>query len=67
MARKQIEYVSEATQFVRELLEQRPELVEEQRKARARWWDRQLDHGEIAKLERESRVRQQPYVYQTRD
>jgi hypothetical protein len=33
--KKQIEYVSEMTRFIRELHEQKPHLAEEQRKARA--------------------------------
>ncbi len=71
--KKQIEYVSEMTQFIRELHAQKPHLAEEQRKARARWWDRaadpaldpNLDPAERQRLA-ESRVRQQGYVYQTR-
>ena len=71
--KKQIEYVSEMTQFIRELHAQKPHLAEEQRKARARWWDRapdpaldpNLDPTERQRLV-ESRVRQQGYVYQTR-
>jgi hypothetical protein len=62
---KQINYVSDTTQFVRDLLAQRPHLVEEQRKARARWWDKQLDLTEEQKLA-EAKVRQQAYVYQTK-
>jgi len=71
--KKQIEYVSETTRFVRELLEQRPHLAEEQRKARARWWDRQpdpqldpnLDPAERQRIA-ESKLRQPAYVYQTK-
>ncbi len=62
---KQIDYVSDTTRFVRELLAQRPHLLEEQRKARARWWDKQLDPAEQQKLA-EAKIRQQPYVYQTK-
>lgn len=67
--KKQIDYVSEATSFVRDLLRERPHLLEEQRKARARWWDRQpdapVDPVEAQKVA-ESRVKQQGYVYQTK-
>jgi hypothetical protein len=71
--KKQIEYVSEATLFVRDLLEKKPHLAEEQRKARARWWDRapdpvldpNLDPAERQKM-LDARVRQQGYVYQTK-
>jgi len=72
--KKQIEYVSEATRFVRELLAENPHLAEEQRKARARWWDRQPDPSldpNLDPIERQkmadARVRQQAYVYQTKD
>ncbi|MBY0439055.1 MAG: DUF3460 family protein [Burkholderiales bacterium] len=71
--KKQIEYVSEMTQFIRELHAQRPHLAEDQRKARARWWDRAPDPAldpnlDAAERERlaDSKVRQQAYVYQTR-
>ena len=67
--KKQIEYVSEMTRFIRELHAQRPHLAEEQRKARARWWDRTAEplpgvteQKELA----EANVRQQAYVYQTK-
>jgi len=57
-------YESEHTKFIRELLEQRPELAETQRAARATWWDKspgELGEGrEMAK----GRVPQKPYVYQ---
>lgn len=57
-------YESEHTKFMRELMERRGELTEEQRKARQIWWDkdpRELASGrEMAK----SRVPMQPYVYQ---
>jgi len=58
-------YVSEPTQFIRELLATRPHLAEEQRKARARWWDRPVDTAEQAQFA-QGRVRQKAYVYQTR-
>jgi hypothetical protein len=33
-------YESEFTKFMRDLLKQRPQLVEEQRKGRAIWWEK---------------------------
>ena len=60
-------YVSEHTKFIRELLEQKPELVEKQREGRAIWWDKtpraladeaQMDAG---------RVPQSGYVYDSKD
>ncbi|MBC7780682.1 MAG: DUF3460 family protein [Proteobacteria bacterium] len=59
-------YVSDATRFVRELLDKHPHIVEEQRKARARWWDRKPETGDVTPSSR-SEVRQKPYVYQTGD
>ncbi len=56
-------YVSSHTDFIRELIEKDPRIVDEQRKGRALWWDktprdlaerRVMDHG---------RVPQKPYVY----
>ncbi len=57
-------YESDTTQFLRELKAKRPEIEAKQREGRALLWDRQLDLDEQARL-RASRVRQQPYVYQT--
>ena len=56
-------YESEHTQFMRQLLEQKPQLETEQKKSRAIWWDKtpaQLDERRIMDA---SRVRQKPYVY----
>jgi hypothetical protein len=66
--KKQIEYVSEMTRFIRELHAQKPHLAEEQRKARARWWDRAADPSLGATEQKEvaeAKIRQQAYVYQT--
>ena len=58
-------YQSEVTQFIEQLKTQRPSLEEEQRSGRALLWDRPVDR--VAQGEwRESRVAQQPYVYQTK-
>jgi hypothetical protein len=58
-------YESEFTKFLRELKQQRPELEAEQGKSRAIWWDHQQDL-ETSRRNRESRVKQQPYVYQNK-
>lgn len=57
-------YESEHTRFMRELLAQKPYLVEEQKKARAMWWDRPADFAERRRIE-ESEVPQPAYVYYT--
>ena len=57
-------YVSDHTRFMRELLEEKPQLVEEQKKARARWWDkRPVELAAEQKME-EGRVPLPGYVYQ---
>jgi hypothetical protein len=58
-------YESEFTKFLREVKQQRPELEAEQGKSRAIWWDHQQDL-ETARRNKESRVKQQPYVYQNK-
>ena len=61
---KNTSYVSETTQFLRDLLKQKPHIVEEQRKGRSLWWDKQLDLEMLRRAE-QSRVPQEPYVYQS--
>jgi hypothetical protein len=58
-------YKSDITQFLDELKARNPRLEEEQRAGRALLWDRPVDREAMARW-RESRVPQQPYVYQTR-
>ena len=56
-------YVSDHTRFIRELLEKKPQLENEQRIGRAIWWDKLP--GDIAAQREmdEGRVAQKPYVY----
>lgn len=58
-------YESDVTRLVRDLLQEKPDIAEEQRKGRSLWWDRKLDPEELKRAE-ESRVKQQAYVYQTK-
>ena len=58
-------YRSEATRFIDELKQARPELEQQQRQGRALLWDKQIDRDLQAEL-RAGRVRQQAYVYQTK-
>lgn len=58
-------YESEFTKFLREFKQHRPELEAEQRRSRAIWWDHTQDL-ETARRDKESRVRQQAYVYQNK-
>lgn len=59
-------YVSEITRFLTELKRQRPTLEEEQRHGRSIWWDKPQDL-DTSRRNRESRVPQTPYVYQSKD
>ena len=59
---KNTTYVSEATQFIREMLKNNPELTEGQRKARATWWDKTLDR-EAQRRYQQSKVPQAGYAY----
>ena len=58
-------YESDLTRMIRELLQEKPHIVQEQKKGRALWWDRKLDPEEL-KRTRESSVKQQAYVYQNK-
>ena len=51
--------------MIRELLLEKPHIVEEQRKGRALWWDHKQEQDTL-KRDRDSKVKQQPYVYQTK-
>ena len=58
-------YVSEHTQFMRDLLEKHPDLPAKQREGREIWWDKQPDDLANEHNMDEGRVNQAPYVYQT--
>ena len=58
-------YESDVTKMIRNLLEQKPQITEEQKKGRSLWWDKPVDH-DMRKRQKESKVAQQPYVYQTK-
>lgn len=58
------EYESDLTRFIRELKSKQPDLERKQREGRAIWWDKELDREQLERW-RQSKVPQQPYVYQT--
>ena len=58
-------YKSDVTQFIEQLKAKKPTLEAEQFAGRALLWDKPIDREAQAEY-RESRVPQQPYVYQTR-
>jgi hypothetical protein len=55
-------YESDTTKFIRELLQKKPEIKEDQKKARAMWWDKTLDLKEL-KRQNEAEVERTSYVY----
>ena len=58
-------YTSDVTAFISELKAKRPTLEDEQRRGRALLWDRRIDRVAEEDWD-DARVRQAPYVYQTR-
>jgi hypothetical protein len=58
-------YKSDVTNFIEDLKAKKPSLEDEQRAGRALLWDRALDREALEEWQ-EARVRQQPYVYQTK-
>lgn len=58
-------YESDITQMLRDLLEKKPHIVEEQRKGRALWWDKKSDTDGQKRAE-DSKIKQQAYVYQNK-
>ena len=56
-------YESDLTRMMRELLQEKPHIGEEQKKGRALWWDRKLEPDAL-KRAAESKVKQKAYVYQ---
>jgi hypothetical protein len=58
-------YKSDTTQFIDSLKQRDPELESRQRDGRSMLWDRSPDRAAQQEFN-ESRVPQQPYVYQTK-
>ena len=58
-------YESDITRMIRDLLSAKPQIVEDQKKGRAMWWDKTLD-PDSQKRNLESKIEQQAYVYQTK-
>lgn len=58
-------YRSDVTDFIESLKQRDPRLEEKQRQGRALLWDRPQDRAALAE-QREARVPQQAYVYQTK-
>ncbi|WP_151634329.1 DUF3460 family protein [Noviherbaspirillum aerium] len=60
------QYESEFTKFLKELKQKDPELEQKQRAGRAIFWDESPIDLDARKRAEESRVKQQPYVYQSK-
>jgi len=58
-------YTSDVTSFIQTLKDAKPSLEAEQRRGRALLWDKPVDR-QAAADNADSRVPQQPYVYQTK-
>jgi Protein of unknown function (DUF3460) len=58
-------YTSDVTSFIGELKANKPTLEAEQRQGRGLLWDKRIDRDAEAEYA-ESKVAQQPYVYQTK-
>ncbi|HQR11417.1 MAG TPA: DUF3460 family protein [Casimicrobiaceae bacterium] len=58
-------YVSDHTQFIRELIEKKPDLPAKQREGRALWWDKTPEELSLERQMDEGRVAMSAYVYQT--
>jgi hypothetical protein len=55
-------YESDLTKMIRQLLQDKPHIVEEQKKSRAMWWDKKPD-SDAQRRAGESKVKQPAYVY----
>jgi hypothetical protein len=60
---KDTTYVSETTQFIRDLLEKNPAVAQGQVEGRALLWDKQVDR-DFQQAAKASAVKQKAYVYQ---
>ncbi len=56
-------YVSDHTQFIKELMEKKPDLPKKQREGRDIWWDKTPDDLAQRRSMDEGRVVQRAYVY----
>ena len=56
-------YESDTTQMIKNLLDRKPQILEERQRGRSMWWDKKLDQDTL-KRNKESQVKQSPYVYQ---
>lgn len=60
-------YESDATKLIQEMRDKNPGLEASQREGRARLWDKEPISLDTMARDNESRIKQQPYVYQSKD
>ena len=60
------QYESEITKFIKELKQKDPLLEEKQREGRALLWDKPALDLDTQRRASDSRIEQQPYVYQNK-
>ncbi|HZW12380.1 MAG TPA: DUF3460 family protein [Noviherbaspirillum sp.] len=65
-SKQQTRYQSEFTNFLNDMKSKDPGIEERQREGRALLWDKAPLDLDATKRARESRVKQQPYVYQSK-
>ena len=63
-SKQQTRYESDITLFIKDLKQKDPKLEEKQRAGRAIFWDKEPINLDARKRAEESRIQQQPYVYQ---
>lgn len=56
-------YVSEHTLFIRQFIDQKPQVATEQAKGRAIWWDKTPEQLDARRAMDQGRVAQKGYVY----
>lgn len=61
------QYESEATKLIQEMRNKNPNLEASQREGRARLWDKEPINLDATARDNESRIKQQPYVYQSKE
>jgi hypothetical protein len=65
-SKQQTSYESDFTKFLKDLKQKDPELEQKQRDGRSILWDKAPIDLDARRRAAESRVTQQPYVYQTK-
>ncbi len=60
-------YESDATKLIKEMRDKNPQLEQSQRDGRFRLWDKEPISLDNMARDKESRIKQQPYVYQSNE